>query len=390
MAKKDFILQGLTPRTHTEAIKRLFDVVGIEQVILSVAFINEDGVRLIEDNLRLIAKKTKVFSGIRNDITSHQGLARLMDIGVSLFTVDTGARNVVFHPKLYFVKGETEARLVIGSANLTLGGMNNNIEASVAIDFDLNEPKDREFVKGMEDQFSELLTKDPEHIFQIKTLTDLDKLKINGRLIDESEALPPRPAVSASAPSNDPISRIHLDVKPLRRSVNRVSTEQIVHPRIGEQNESEVFSKKHSLTNLKLIWESKALTERDLNIPQATGTNPTGSINLDKGQLEDIDQRHYFRDVVFAHLKWSPRSADIEEAEARFQLVVKGIFYGEFTLPIRHTTSTTSSSYQQHNAMTRLSWGPMKEFVGQRDLIGRSLSLYRSETEPVLFVLEID
>lgn len=40
--------------------------------------------------------------------------------------------------------------------------------------------------------------------------------------------------------------------------------------------------------------------------------------------------------------------------------------------------------------MTRLSWGPMREYVASPDLIGRTLALYRDKVDPARFVLEID
>lgn len=142
---------------------------------------------------------------------------------------------------------------------------------------------------------------------------------------------------------------------------------------------------------LELVWESKPLTRRDLTIPDATGTHATGSVNLDKGLLpDDVDHRHYFRDDVFPHLSWATRSKTVDEAFAKFQLVMKGISYGEFDLAIRHTTSTTSKAYKQRNAMTRLSWGPVREYVARPDLIGRTLALYRDKVDPSRFVLEID
>ena len=99
MAKKEFILQGLTARTHINAVRRLFDVPNIQKVLLSVAFITESGVEKIEDELTAHAAHLIVFAGIRNDITSHQALVRLRGIGGKLYTVDTGSRTVIFHPK---------------------------------------------------------------------------------------------------------------------------------------------------------------------------------------------------------------------------------------------------------------------------------------------------
>lgn len=114
-------------------------------------------------------------------------------------------------------------------------------------------------------------------------------------------------------------------------------------------------------------------------------------MNLDKGLLPDaVDHRHYFRDDVFPNLTWASRNKTVDEAFAQFQLVLKGISYGEFDLAIRHSHSTTSTGYKQRNATTRLSWGPMREYIARSDLLGRTLALYRDKVDPTRFVLEID
>ena len=140
------------------------------------------------------------------------------------------------------------------------------------------------------------------------------------------------------------------------------------------------------------MWQSKPLAERDLSIPSGRNTHATGSVNLDKGLLDEkIDHRHYFRDEVFSALQWQITGEEtVDEATTVFGLVVKGIARGEFKLRIGHTTSTTSTSYLQKNAMTRLSWGPMKTIIAQRDLIGRTMSLYRYVSDDTRFVIEID
>ena len=147
MADKEFILQGFTTRTHADAVRELFDIADIQRVILSVAFVSESGVQQLEAKLTPHVACTTVFAGIRNDITSHQGLAALLPLAQALYVVDTGSRQILFHPKLYLVRGATRARLVIGSANLTLGGLNNNIEAGMLLDFDLAAPTDKATVE---------------------------------------------------------------------------------------------------------------------------------------------------------------------------------------------------------------------------------------------------
>jgi HKD family nuclease len=398
MAKKEFILQGFTARTHANAVRELFQIPDIEKVILSVAFVAESGVQQIETQLKTHASHLTIFAGIRNDITSHQALTRLRDIGGKLYTVDTGSRTVIFHPKLYLVRGKNRARLVVGSANLTLGGLNNNIEAGMLLDFDLADAADKAVVAQIEAQLAALPSDHPVNIVKVTTLADLDTMLASGRIVDEMAITPPKPTTYAGGAGTDTVPRIKLKVTMLRRALKKAkaaakkpkTTKAAAAP--GKAGAPAAAPAPPAAgVALELIWESKPLTHRDLTIPVAGGTHATGSINLDKGLLpEEVDHRHYFRDDVFPHLAWAAKSATVDEAFAKFQLVIKGISYGEFDLAIRHTNSTTSAAYMQRNAMTRLSWGPMREYIAKPDLIGRTLALYRDEFYPTRFVLEID
>lgn len=403
MAKTDFILQGFTSRTHKDEIARLFDVPRIRRVIVSVAFANRDGVELLSGQLKKHGAKTNAFIGIRNDITSTQGAKHLLGFGVSLFLVDTGSRSVLFHPKLYLVKGVSHARLVIGSANLTIGGLNNNIEAGFAIELDLKKANEKALVEGIEKEFDALAKDYPAHIIPINQAAELDALQVAGRLIDEMAASPPHPASAATFPTGDILPRIKLKVVPLRRvlaAAKKAAAKPTAPPSVAKKAAP---AKKAgaappsqpppaSGVQYELVWESKELTRRDLNVPDGKNTNSTGSISLDKGLLPaDVDHRHYFREEIFPDLTWGPSNNEtVEEAYTKFELVLKGISYGVFDLRIAHTKGTTSKTYKQKNAMTRLSWGPLRRYVGREDLLGRTLALYRDMADPKRFVLEID
>jgi HKD family nuclease len=398
MAKKEFILQGFTPKTHHEAINRLFDVPSIERVIVSVAFVNRSGVELLEAQLKKHSAKTKAFIGIRNDITSTQGARHLLDLGVSLFLVDTGSRSVLFHPKLYLVKGRAHARLVIGSANLTIGGLNNNIEAGFAIELDLKNADEKALVEGIEKEFDALYKGYPAHIIPITKAVELDALQATGRLVDEMTTSPPRPASAATSPTGDTLPRIKLKVVPLRRAL-AAAKKAAAKPAAPPPAAKKAAPAKKAVAaapvapgvEYELVWESKELERSDLNIPDGANTNVKGSISLDKGRLPaEVDHRHYFREEVFAALGWQPRGKTVEEAYAKCHLVLKGISHGEFDVPISHTVGTDSKTYKQNNAMTRLRWGPLRQYIARKDLLGRTLVLYRDKADPKRFVLEID
>lgn len=217
MAAREFILQGLTTRTHGDVVHELFAIDDIKRSIISVAFLMESGVEHIEPALAPHADNVTVFAGIRNDITSFQGMKRLLDAGVSLHAVDTGTRHVLFHPKLYYVRGKKLARLSIGSANLTLGGLNNNIEAGVILDFDPTDDDDREFLKNLEALFDGLTAAHPDNIFRVKKEKRLKALLDAGLLTDETTMPPPKPRTSAKPGSTDPTPRMKMAVPPIKK-----------------------------------------------------------------------------------------------------------------------------------------------------------------------------
>lgn len=392
-----FVFQGLKTQTHASEITDLFKVPAAHSSLFSIAFVNLSGVMEVEDTLKANAAGLTVFAGIRNSITSYQGLKRLHEIvGNRLYLVDTGSRTVVFHPKFYLVQGNLEARLMIGSANLTLGGLNNNIEASVVLDIDLSDGVEKSFVDDLVALMTGLPGEYPSHVTQVRKLKELEDLLASGLIIDENQLPPVTPRTLAPNANADTIPRMPLKVKPVKPKLTKSLLGGL--PKAIKAKAAPVAAVRTATINLgadyELVWESKELTRRDLSIPDdEKKTHKTGSINLDKGRLSpEIDHRHYFRDEVFNHLEWtqSARTDTVVDATARFELVLKGVSVGEYSLEIHHTTSTDTRMYEQRNAMTRLSWGFMHAKVGRPDLIDRTLKLYRNRTDATKFLIEID
>ncbi|HWU70188.1 MAG TPA: phospholipase D family protein, partial [Pseudoxanthomonas sp.] len=315
MAKKKFILQGFTAKTHKDALADLFQVADVQRVIFSIAFVNSDGVRLIEAKIKEHAPRTTAFIGIRNDITSLQAAKLLLGLGITLYVVDTGSRRVIYHPKIYLVRGQQQTRLIIGSANLTPGGLNNNIEAGVVAECDMGDHADRLLVESIESGFDEQPPAYPENILLITTAAQLDQLHKKGLLVDEAATTPPRPAASGSSPADDSVPRIKLKVRPITAALAAAKKSATNATPVKKVPSRKTTAKKVAAVALapaatgvafERVWESKALTKRDLNVPDGKNTHKTGSINLDKGLLEKgIDQRKYFRDEVFNLLNWT-------------------------------------------------------------------------------------
>jgi len=382
LAKIKFIYQGFTVNDHAISLNDLLLRDNIEQVIFNIAFIKTSGIHLLYDGLKKIGNKGTIFAGIRNGITSIQAVFQLLEIGINLYLVDTGAINIIFHPKLYMFEFDDCYEIIIGSANLTGGGLNSNIEVSTILSFDKPDLSIKNFINEII-LFPE---KYRENIIKINNKKEAFLLYKKGLLIDERIA---QNSISGeknkSKMKNDDTPRIKLQTKPLL----------IPKPKIKRKVK---ISKDSFITSFKdwlLVWESKELNERDLNIPSRHGTNPTGSMLFKKGNFDDIDQRIYFRENVFNDLIWkkddNPRTAHYERSDALFHFLIRGIYYGVYELKLSHNTDINSESYHQKNSMTQIHWGEnVKKFISNPNLLGEILELYKSNSTFNQFLIKID
>ena len=221
----------------------------------------------------------------------------------------------------------------------------------------------------------------------------VEDLLDSGRVIDESERAAPTAPGSSRSRDLDTVPRMNLNVTSIprqRRAPFKRASEDATIP--GPQASADVTAAVRE--RLTLAWQSNPLSRRDLTIPTGPTTNRTGSMLFSKGALEDIDQRHYFRDEVFAGLHWqfdtAARSRYMERTEARFQLVIRDVSYGIFTLRLSHNSRTDTRTYEQSNSMTQLHWGEARPFIARADLLDRTMYLYRDSVDNGLFMLEID
>ncbi len=102
MGKIDFLLQAVTSGFHASALRKLLSDPNLERFVASVAFVRQDGVDAVANELKAVAKVAIFFVGIRNDITSAQALRRLLGLGVKVFAVDTASRSTVFTRRFFW------------------------------------------------------------------------------------------------------------------------------------------------------------------------------------------------------------------------------------------------------------------------------------------------
>lgn len=105
-----------------------------------VAFAKVGPLLRLEDALkRWRAKKNvaEAIFGIDLMGTSKQALQQSLSMFGKVYITNSNVPNCTFHPKMYLFKGETAAVAIVGSHNMTVGGLETNFEAGVVLRFQL-------------------------------------------------------------------------------------------------------------------------------------------------------------------------------------------------------------------------------------------------------------
>jgi hypothetical protein len=119
----------------------------------AIAFVKRSGTQYISGPLREFSARSDVKISVGIDLfgTSREGLSELLGAtqsGQILIYRNNGP--YTFHPKVYLFKSAQHADLLVGSGNLTGGGLFTNYEASLAVSLDLAALEDATFLQVVE------------------------------------------------------------------------------------------------------------------------------------------------------------------------------------------------------------------------------------------------
>lgn len=106
-----------------------------------VAFASEDGVERVINQIKNENnhfKQVEFYIGIDNQVTSYEALNLLLKSELDCYIYHT-VSHIIFHPKIYIFEGKEYGKIIIGSSNLTDKGLSKNMEASLVVDFKMND-----------------------------------------------------------------------------------------------------------------------------------------------------------------------------------------------------------------------------------------------------------
>ena len=131
----------------------------------AIAFVKRSGTRHVKEKLASFSRvaHAEIIVGIDHRGTSSEGLRDLLDAlsPENRVIVFHNRLPFTFHPKVYLFKSLTDADVIIGSGNLTEGGLYTNYEAGIRLSLDLRNPDHAKVLHGIEkvlDDWADLST----------------------------------------------------------------------------------------------------------------------------------------------------------------------------------------------------------------------------------------
>lgn len=178
----------------------LLDTADYQTLNIVVAFAKNSGVLRIKDALEKFRKrgsKVNVYVGVDLGGTSYEALTALLLHTDSLNVVHSETWQT-FHSKIYQFVGSDKGLVIVGSQNLTCGGLWTNFESSVLIPVHESSASALSIQNGVDDFISEL-TSLGDSFMPVEKQLDIEVLLENGyifkevaqRVLEPKSSLPP-------------------------------------------------------------------------------------------------------------------------------------------------------------------------------------------------------
>jgi len=130
-----------------------------EEIDISVAYCKTDAYNLVSKSFN--GKKIRLLLGLDFCLTDVQPLRDILTKGYPCKIYKTPMTNdeKSYHPKIYIAKRKNEGRVVIGSSNLTNGGLYSNVEGNILLSGDTSEQGISEVLDFFENKWNSPLAK---------------------------------------------------------------------------------------------------------------------------------------------------------------------------------------------------------------------------------------
>ena len=256
-----------------------------------VAFAKNSGVLQLKqafDEFRARNGVINAYIGVDFNGTSYEALTNLFNSTDTLHVVHFEGSQT-FHPKMYRLKGKNKTAFIIGSNNLTGGGLWTNIESSILIEADNQETDIIELDKALGD-YTQKLNSTGHSCLAISNQEQIDDLLVNGYIAKELDIILKSNKSGIVSPNQKKLFGKGTPTTTPKKTYQSISS----NVKIASGITASVLSK----NNLQTFWiESRAMTGGSRNILDLSKRSllekgdPTGTVF-------DMNDKRYIRGAV--------------------------------------------------------------------------------------------
>jgi HKD family nuclease len=372
---------------------------GFDELKIAVAWAKKSGLGRVWDALtkfRDQGGKVTLIVGVSEGGATKEGLLLALEVADDGYVFHDPRRT--FHPKVYFASSSGQRSLMVGSSNLTAGGLSWNYEASMWVDWDAGEGED---VTDEVSAWFDTLIAATDSCSPL-TADLITKLEVSGDIVIGTEARARRVQKAESDTPEDNDSTIVATIsglfKPILAGLRKLpglNSKLATTPAVGTaatgaqanrprpvkgtpsaaQTSSQASAAPLPVANIQRRW-IKQLDNTAAQQVKSPGSNPTGNLRFSQ-ETAGIDHKVYFRDDFFGGLPWAPRDGKETEQEVvvGFRTWIDGVDHGVQNLRLSHDPRRIAG---QGNVPTLLHWGGLGPLLRQTSYVGMYVNVERT------------
>ncbi|GAA3761346.1 phospholipase D family protein [Streptomyces tremellae] len=373
---------------------------GFDELKIAVAWAKRSGLGRVWDVLeefRAQGGKVLLILGVSEGGATREGLELALQVADEGYVFHDPRRT--FHPKVYFACSSGQRSLLVGSSNLTAGGLSWNYEASMWVDWDTGEGED---VTSEVSAWFDGLIAERESCSPL-TADLVENLERSGDITIGSESRARRTQKRKSDTPEDNDSAIVATVsglfKPVLAGLRKLpglspkitsvasapgaEVAEKPTPKATGASVTSTTANKPALVgpapfptaDVQRRW-FKRLDNTAAQQVKSAASNPTGNLRLSQEEAS-INHKHYFRNDFFGGLPWAPTEGKETEQEVvvGFRTWIDGTDYGIKELRLSHDPKRISG---QGNVPTVLHWGSLASEMRETNYVGLYISLERT------------
>jgi hypothetical protein len=374
----------------------------IEDLWIVTAWAKRSGLARVAarlDAFRAAGSKVRIILGVSEGGATKEGLELALAHSDEAFVFHDPTRT--FHPKVYLASGPNRRELLVGSSNLTAGGLGWNYESSIWMSASAP-PFDSVFVDAAA-WVEQLLTLDKackrlDHHLLAGLLASTD-IRIgsegSARRVPKKTDAPEDSDSSTSGTVQGIFAPPGIKMRPLAplASSGKAST-STSGASVPATSATSTTSSTNSVAPVSVSFGSLPVLRRwyrqlDNTAAQkvkSANSNPTGNLRLTQADLGIKHETYFFQDL-FGNLPWSPTPGKATELEVDidFKCVVDGQDLGILTLRLSHDPARVSG---QANVPTVLHWGgTLSPILRNGNFVGQYITIERHPSDQFSLII---